>query len=280
MNIKKEVQVLIVEDDSMVREMIQKRVEQAGYKVIGQAADGRQAVEMTQSLQPDAVLMDIEMPDMDGLEATRRIYELCPTPVVMLTAYETSDLVKQAGQAGAGAYLTKMPQSPEIERAVIIAMARFEDMMGLRHLNTKLQARNGELQTRNKQLQAALDKVKQLSGLLPICANCKKIRNNEGYWQDVAVYIRDHSEADFSHGVCPGCMKALYSDFYPELKETDEDNQDILAALKKLDCWVTLEDISATVQLPESDILGRLQNMAASGQIRQMEEARESFYRL
>jgi len=63
-------------------------------------------------------------------------------------------------------------------------------------------------------LQEALTQVKRLSGLLPICANCKKIRNDKGYWQDVAVYIRDHSEADFSHSVCPSCMKELYPDFY------------------------------------------------------------------
>ncbi len=67
------------------------------------------------------------------------------------------------------------------------------------------------------ELQAALDKVKLLSGLVPICANCKKIRDSEDYWHDVAVYIRDHSEAEFSHGICPDCVKELYPEFYPEL---------------------------------------------------------------
>ena len=112
---------------------------------------------------------------------------------------------------GAGAYLVKMPNAREIERAVAIATARFDDMMKLRRLN-------GELQERNEQLEAALNKVKQLSGLLPICANCKKIRDDDGYWQDVAVYIRDHSEADFTHGLCPICIKVLY----PELQLGDE----------------------------------------------------------
>jgi tetratricopeptide (TPR) repeat protein len=63
------------------------------------------------------------------------------------------------------------------------------------------------------ELQAALEQVKQLSGLLPICAHCKKIRDDAGYWQDVAVYIRDHSEAEFSHGICPECMAIVYPDF-------------------------------------------------------------------
>ncbi len=66
------------------------------------------------------------------------------------------------------------------------------------------------------ELQEALDNIKTLKGLIPICANCKKIRDDEGYWQDVAVYVRDHSEAEFSHGLCPDCVKELYSDFYED----------------------------------------------------------------
>ncbi len=207
MQAQKEISILIAEDDFIVGEAIQKKLEDLGYTVVGKAPDGRQAVEMTQSLQPDVVLMDIKMPDMDGLEATRQIYQTCPTPVVVLTAYDKSVLIEQAGEVGAGAYLVKMPTSREIERAIIIAIARFDDMMALYRLNVKLQSRN-------EQLQAALDQVKQLSGLLPICANCKKIRDDEGYWQDVAVYIRDHSEAEFSHGICPDCAMELYPDFY------------------------------------------------------------------
>jgi len=70
-------------------------------------------------------------------------------------------------------------------------------------------------------LQHALSKVKKLSGLLPICANCKKIRDDQGYWQDVAVYIRDHSEAEFTHGICPDC----YTELYPELAQKRKGNE-------------------------------------------------------
>lgn len=71
------------------------------------------------------------------------------------------------------------------------------------------------------ELQAALSNIKVLRGLLPICANCKKIRNDEGYWQDVAVYIRDHSEADFTHGICPDCMEELYPEFVHKRGDKD-----------------------------------------------------------
>ncbi len=74
---------------------------------------------------------------------------------------------------------------------------------------------------KNVELQAALEKVKQLSGLLPICANCKKIRDDQGYWQDVAVYVRDHSEAEFSHGMCPDCKEEMYAEIAKRRKEKD-----------------------------------------------------------
>ena len=72
---------------------------------------------------------------------------------------------------------------------------------------------NNALSKRNKELHRALYEVKQLRGLIPICAECKKIRDDQGYWQQVEVYIRDHSEAEFGHGICPECMKKLYPDF-------------------------------------------------------------------
>ncbi len=70
-----------------------------------------------------------------------------------------------------------------------------------------------------KDLQQALGEVKKLSGLLPICASCKRIRDDQGYWRQIEAYIRDHSEADFSHGICPKCLKELYPEFAGDRKE-------------------------------------------------------------
>jgi len=69
------------------------------------------------------------------------------------------------------------------------------------------------------ELQAALDKVNLLSGLLPICASCKKIRDDKGYWKQIEGYIREHSEAEFSHGICPDCAKELYPEMYEKIKD-------------------------------------------------------------
>ena len=77
-----------------------------------------------------------------------------------------------------------------------------------------LKKNEDELRTQRDDLQQALDEIKTLKGILPICANCKKIRDDEGYWNQIEGYIREHSQADFSHGICPDCAKKLY----PELK--------------------------------------------------------------
>jgi AmiR/NasT family two-component response regulator len=200
----RDVRVLIAEDDYLVSETIRGMLEEEGYTVVGEAADGREAIEKTRATQPDVVLMDLHMPDVDGIQATQCIQDCCPTPVVVLTAYETPEMLEKASAAGVGAYLVKPPSAREMERAITIAMSRFDDLMALRCLNAELRK--------------ALDEVKVLRGILPICMSCKKIRDDEGYWQEVAVYVRDHSEAEFSHGLCPDCAKKLYPEFYRDEK--------------------------------------------------------------
>ncbi len=83
-------------------------------------------------------------------------------------------------------------------------------------LNQELANVTRELRQKNRQLQEALGHVKRLQGLLPICSACKKIRNDRGYWQQIESYIREHSEAEFTHSICPECMKKLYGDLLDE----------------------------------------------------------------
>jgi len=205
MTTQKPLRVLIVDDQDSIRELLRRQLEKMGHTVVGKAVNGLQAIELTESLQPDIVVMDIEMPKMDGLEATRIILDKSPRPVVLLTSHEDPEMVRRASQAGAGAYLLKPPGADEIERTMIIAAARFADLMELRRLNSELQE--------------ALDNVKVLSGLLPICANCKSIRNDKGYWKAVEEFITDNTEAHFSHSLCPACIDKLYPDYKPKKKQ-------------------------------------------------------------
>ncbi len=163
MNDRKSIRVLIAEDDHLVGEMVKGLLEEAGYVIVGEALDGLEAVEMTRALRPDIVLMDVAMPAMDGIEAAHQIYECCPTPVVALTAHETEELVSSASKAGVGAYLVKPPVLRELERAIAIAIARFDDMVELRHhadrLEQQVEARTAQLQAQYAWLQAILHTI-------------------------------------------------------------------------------------------------------------------------
>ena len=79
-----------------------------------------------------------------------------------------------------------------------------------------------ELQQKNAELQEALDQVKVISGLLPMCASCKSIRDDKGYWQEVESYVSAHSEATFTHGLCPACVRKLYPEFADQVLEESE----------------------------------------------------------
>ncbi len=204
--------VLIADDEALICNLIQDEVEALGHQVVGRALDGRQAVEMARNLRPDVVLMDIVMPEMDGLQATRLIQDSCPVPVVLLSAYDDIGLVQKAGEVGAGAYLVKPSCAAELARGMAIAIARFADLTALRRLNAELQK--------------ALDEVKTLRGILPVCSNCRKVRDDEGYWQEVDVSIERHLDLEFSHGLCEQCSKALYPQEYEALTRRRAQNRD------------------------------------------------------
>ncbi|MBN1179445.1 MAG: response regulator [Anaerolineae bacterium] len=126
------IRVLIVEDNYLVSEMIKGLIEEIGYVVAGEATNGFDAVRMTQARRPDVILMDLDMPDMDGIEASRFIRDWCPTPVVILTAYETDDLIRRATEVGVANYLVKPSNQRELRRAITFAIDRFKEMRAWR----------------------------------------------------------------------------------------------------------------------------------------------------
>jgi AmiR/NasT family two-component response regulator len=195
--------------------MIKALVEELGHEVVAEAVTGLEALSLAYRVHPDLIIMDINMPEMDGIESCHRIQTETPCPIVILTAHETSALIARATDAGVGAYLIKPPNVGELERAIAVAVGRFRDLQELRRLNAALQAGNAERDALIKELQGALQRVKMLSGMLPICSSCKKIRNDKGYWQQVEEFIARYSDARFSHGICPDCAERMY----PELQE-------------------------------------------------------------
>lgn len=199
------IRIIIVEDDFFVSEEIKRILEGSKYEVIGTAFNGEEAVEMACDLAPEVILMDIKMPHKDGLEASREIAEQCPVPIVILTAYDSVPLVEEASLAGVAAFLCKPPNFAEMDRAITIARARFNDLQEICQLNNKLKK--------------ALAEIKTLKGIIPICSYCKNIRDDKGFWNQVDVYVKEHSNAEFSHGVCPECLKEHYSMFLEDIED-------------------------------------------------------------
>ena len=134
------------------------------------------------------------MPKMDGLEICRRLRALNRrTYVILVTAKHGAREIVKGIEAGADDYLTK-PYDPDELRARVLVGVRIVD------LQTALAGRVAELER-------ALAEVKQLHGILPICSYCRKIRDDSDYWQTVEQYLATHSEAKFSHGICPVCYE-------------------------------------------------------------------------
>jgi AmiR/NasT family two-component response regulator len=129
---ERKTRVLICEDEGLIALRLQKSLTRLGYEVVGEAANGEEAVAAAARLKPDAILMDIRMPKMDGITATARIMAERPTAIVMITAYSERELVDAAIQAGASGYLVKPVSDDQIQPALQVAIGRFGELSDLR----------------------------------------------------------------------------------------------------------------------------------------------------
>lgn len=162
------------------------------------ALNGGSALERVESWPPDLILLDILMPGIDGYEVCKRLKADKQTediPVIFITSKGAAEDESKGFHLGAVDYITK-PFSLPIIKARIRTHLKIQKLID--------------------ELRVALSEVKRLSGLLPICANCKNIRDDEGCWEFLEKYIQDRSEVQFSHGICPECVKVLY----PEIGRT------------------------------------------------------------
>jgi AmiR/NasT family two-component response regulator len=131
--------VIIADDESLIRMDLREMLTNLGYLVVGEVADGRSAVNQARELRPDVVIMDIKMPDMDGIEAAKVLTEERISPVVLLSAYSQRDLVQRARDAGVVAYLVKPYREEELSPAIEVALARFNEFKDLQKQVSDLQ---------------------------------------------------------------------------------------------------------------------------------------------
>ena len=135
------VRIVIAEDEAIIRLDLKESLEDEGYLVVGETARGDEAVELVRTLEPDVVILDIKMPGMDGIEAAREINADRLAAVLLLTAFSQRDLIQQASEAGALAYLVKPFQRSELVPAIELALGRFRDLRAIEGEAAELQER-------------------------------------------------------------------------------------------------------------------------------------------
>jgi CheY-like chemotaxis protein len=177
---KKPPLVLMVDDNPENLRLLGGVLEQQNYS-IAFAVNGKEALDFVRTEKPDLILLDIMMPGDDGYTVCKKLKSRQDTrqiPVIFLTARtESIDIVK-GFEFGGVDYVTKPFHSAEL-------LARMKTHIDLKR---------------------ARDEIKTLRGLLPTCAWCRRIRNEEGKWESIEKYVQEHTEADFSHGMCPDCL--------------------------------------------------------------------------
>lgn len=193
-------QSLMIVDDNPLNIQLLVEVFSDDYDVTF-ASSGLEALTIAAKTNPDLILLDIQMPGMSGYEvftALKSDPQLQDIPVIFITAMSQQNDEINGLKLGAVDFITK-PFN------MTIVQLRVRTHMELR-LQRKINAQ------RTAELEEALANIKTLKEILPICMYCKKIRDDEGYWSQLDQYVRDHTNSDFSHGICPECFREHYGD--------------------------------------------------------------------
>lgn len=199
--------VLIVDDDAVSRGLLARSLK--GTCAVHTAGDGHEALRLFESLAPDLVLLDVMMPDLDGLEVCRRIRAhatLADTPVIFVTAVDSPEGERAGLELGAVDYVTK-PLN------LALVGLRIRNQLELRLRRNVIEEQNALLARRNEELEALQGRIKHLEGVLPICMYCKSIRAEDDTWQRLERYMSEHTDARFSHGICPDCFRKVEVEF-------------------------------------------------------------------
>lgn len=200
----REIRILLIEDDVNDAELITRELRRSERPSAIRRVDNREDFLRALAEEiPDIILSDHGLPQFDGFSAMAIAKENCgQVPFLFVTGLLGEEVIIETLTRGATDYVLKNHLSkllPAVERA-------------LREAEERRKRREAEMQRERliRELQDALARVKTLSGLLPICSSCKKIRDDKGYWNRLEIYLQEHSGATLTHGICPDCAKRLY----------------------------------------------------------------------
>jgi CheY-like chemotaxis protein len=193
-------QSLMIVDDNPLNIQLLVEVFSNDYDVIF-ASSGLEALTIAAQTLPDLILLDIQMPGMSGYEVCKALKSdplLQDIPVIFVTAMSQQDDEINGLELGAVDYITK-----PFNMAIVQLRVRT-------HIELRLQRKINALRT--AELEVALANIRTLQEILPVCMYCKKIRDDDGYWSQLDSYIREHTDSEFSHGICPDCLREHYGE--------------------------------------------------------------------
>lgn len=218
--------VWVVDDDSDHTFLLNRILSKAGFTVRG-FNDGISALSELSHELPELILLDVEMPEMDGLEVCRKIQAdpaTAEVPVIFLSGRRDAEGILGGLGAGAVDYITKPCRKEEVLARVNIHLTLAKTRKGLESANAELAEEvrqrkvvEKEREALIKELEGALQKIRTMAPLIPICSNCRKIRDDKGYWTRLERYLTEYTGSMVTHGICPDCVKELY----PELDEPE-----------------------------------------------------------
>ncbi len=199
------VNVLFVEDDRVTRDMVAFLMRRF-VRELWVAENGADGLELFQRHRPDIVVTDIRMPEKDGLKMSLEIKAMSPkTEIIITTAYSEVEYLLRAIDIGIDRYVLKPVEAKDLYDAV-------KRSCEIIQLYRVIESQRAEQEKLIAELREALANVKILQNLLPICASCKKIRDDRGYWQQLETYFLDHGDILFSHSLCPECAAKAMSE--------------------------------------------------------------------
>jgi len=204
--------ILVTDDSPDVLELTTTVLEDEGYKV-AKAASGGECLKIARAQHPAISLLEVMLPDMTGIEVCEQIKEdkdLEGTFVILVSGVRISPDYQADGlNVGADGYIIKPITNREL-------VARVQAIARIKRAEDALRQKKLEQQKLITELQEALAEIKTLKGFIPICASCKKIRDDEGYWNQLEAYISKHTDATFTHSICPQCAEK----YKAEIEET------------------------------------------------------------
>lgn len=202
--------VLIVDDEPISTQFL-KNALQGDYEV-GTARSGAEAIAMVHSTCPDLVLLDVMLPDTSGFEVCRRLKSEEPfgdLPILFVTALDDLDSEILGLGLGGIDYLKKPVNLSLLRQRVL-------NHLELKRRSDLVREQRDQLERQKTELEEALARVKRLEGILCICAGCKRIRDDGNQWKQLESYLSRHSDARFSHGLCPECYAKALSELPEE----------------------------------------------------------------